>query len=79
MAFDSDCVETVTVDSYGTLVDIGSVEAALAERVDDPELISALWRSRSLLYTMVGNFIGRCQPFYAMNRDALEYARRPRR
>lgn len=74
MAFDSDRVETVTVDSYGTLVDTDSVQKALADRVDDPAPISNLWRSRSLMYTMVGNFIGVYQPFYEMNRDALQYA-----
>jgi 2-haloacid dehalogenase len=26
------------------------------------------------MYTMVGNFVGYYQPFYEMNRDALEYA-----
>ncbi|MFC7156318.1 haloacid dehalogenase type II [Halomarina halobia] len=72
--FDPDRVTTITVDSYGTLVDTDAVEARLAERVPDPEPVSKLWRSRSLMYTMVGNFIGYYQPFYEMNRNALEYA-----
>ena len=74
MSLDTDHIETITVDSYGTLVDPNAVEAALAERVTDPEPVSKLWRSRSLMYTMVGNVIGFYQPFYDMNRDALQYA-----
>ena len=74
MPLDVDRVETVTVDSYGTLVDPRAADRALAERVANPEPISRLWRSRSLLYTMVGNFVGFYQPFYEMNRDALTFA-----
>ncbi|PSQ00976.1 haloacid dehalogenase type II [Halobacteriales archaeon QS_5_70_17] len=72
--FDPERVTTVTVDSYGTLVDTDAVEARLADHVDEPEPVSKLWRSRSLMYTMVGNFIGYYQPFYEMNRAALRYA-----
>jgi 2-haloacid dehalogenase len=74
MPLDTARVETITVDSYGTLVDPNAAEKALADAVDDPEPVSKLWRSRSLTYTMVGNFIGFYQPFYEMNRDALQYA-----
>ncbi|MFB6080651.1 MAG: haloacid dehalogenase type II [Haloferacaceae archaeon] len=74
MALETERVETITVNSYGTLVDPNAVERALAERVPDPEPVSRLWRSRSLTYTMVGNFVGFYQPFYEMNRDALAYA-----
>lgn len=74
MTFDAERVETVTVDSYGTLVDPSAAEKALADRVEDPKPVSDLWRSRSLMYTMVGNAIDFYQPFYEMNRDALQYA-----
>ncbi len=74
MAFDPDAVSTVTFDSYSTLVDVDAAEKALAERVSDPEPISKLWRARSLEYTFVANEIDAYQPFYEMNRDALEYA-----
>lgn len=69
-----DAVDTVTVDSYGTLVDPSAVERTLAAHVDDPEPISNRWRSRSILYTMVGNYTDTYQPFYDMNRHALVYA-----
>ena len=71
--FDAD-LNAVTFDSYSTLVDVDSVERALADRVDDPEPVSRLWRSRSLEYTMVANHTDAYQPFYEMNRDALTYA-----
>jgi len=74
MPFDPDRVTTITFDSYSTLVDVDAAETALADRVDDPEPVSRLWRSRSLAYTFVANAIGAYQPFYEMNRDALQYA-----
>ena len=74
MPLDPDRVQTVTFDSYSTLVDVEAAEAALADRVPDPEPVSRLWRSRSLAYTFVANAIDAYQPFYEMNRDALTYA-----
>ncbi|XVH33520.1 haloacid dehalogenase type II (plasmid) [Haloferacaceae archaeon DSL9] len=74
MSFDPDRVRTVTFDSYSTLVDVDAAETALARRVDDPEPISKLWRARSLEYTFVANQIDAYQPFYEMNRDALQHA-----
>lgn len=74
MSFDPDRVETVTFDSYSTIVDVDAAENALAERVADPQPVSRLWRSRSLAYTFIANQIDAYQPFYEMNRDALQYA-----
>jgi len=74
MPFDPDRVSTVTFDSYSTLVDVDAAEAALADRVANPEPVSRLWRSRSLAYTFVANQVDAYQPFYEMNRDALQYA-----
>lgn len=74
MALDAEQVTTVTFDSYSTLVDVDAAEQALAARVDDPEPVSKLWRARSLEYTFVANQIDAYQPFYEMNRDALQYA-----
>ena len=66
--------ETVTFDSYSTLVDVEAVEAVLSDAVDDPEPVSKHWRSRSLLYTTVANEIDAYDTFYALNRAALEHA-----
>ncbi len=76
MAFDTDLVTTITFDSYSTLVDVNAVETALADHhaVDDPEPISRTWRERSMQYTLVGNHLDTYKSFYAVNRDALEYA-----
>lgn len=67
-------VETITFDSYSTLVDVDAVQSALADAVDDPEPVSNHWRSRSLLYTTVTNEIDTYDSFYGMNRAALEHA-----
>ncbi|WP_436902154.1 haloacid dehalogenase type II [Halovenus halobia] len=72
--FDADRVQTVTFDSYSTLVDVDAAEQALADRVADPKPVSRLWRTRSLAYTFIANQIDAYQPFYEMNRDALQYA-----
>ncbi len=74
MTFNPDRVSTVTFDSYSTLVDVDAAEQALADNVANPEPVSKLWRSRSLAYTFVANQIDAYQPFYEINRDALQYA-----
>jgi 2-haloacid dehalogenase len=74
MALDTEQVTTVTFDSYSTIVDVGAVESALAEHVEDPEPISTMWRARSLEYTFVANQTDAYQPFYEMLRDALSAA-----
>jgi 2-haloacid dehalogenase len=76
MSFDPDRVDTLTFDSYGTLVDVATVETSLAEvpGMADPEPVSNHWRARSLMYTMIANAIDAYQPFYDLNRAALEHA-----
>ena len=74
MSFLPERVRTLTFDSYSTLVDVDAAEKALADRVPEPEPVSRLWRARSLEYTFVANFVDAYQPFYEMNRDALQYA-----
>ena len=74
MSFDSDRVETLTFDSYSTIVDVDAAAEALADHVDDAERVATLWRVHSITYTLVANHIDAYQPFYEMNRDALQYA-----
>ncbi|RAW46618.1 haloacid dehalogenase type II [Halorubrum sp. 48-1-W] len=74
MSFLPERVRTLTFDSYSTLVDVDAAEKALADRVPEPEPVSRLWRARSLEYTFVANFVDAYQPFYEMNRAALQYA-----
>ncbi len=74
MSLDPDAVKAVTFDSYGTIVDVTTVEEPLAEHVEAPELVSKIWRERSLNYAMVANHVGEYDSFYEYNRAALEYA-----
>jgi len=74
MTFDPDRVETVTFDSYSTIVDVASAVAALDGHVDDPEMAANHWRAHSLMYTMVANEIDEYEPFYEMNRHAATNA-----
>jgi 2-haloacid dehalogenase len=74
MSFDPDRVETVTFDSYSTIVDVASAVGALEGRVEDPERAADHWRAHSLLYTMVANEIDEYEPFYEMNRHAATNA-----
>lgn len=70
-------IDTVTVDSYSTLVDIDSQEAVLnayVDEIDDPEPVSRLWRSQTLLYTVIANDIDAYRPFYELLGLGLEYA-----
>ena len=53
---------------------LDGAEMTLADRDGDPEPVSELWRARSLEYTFVANAVDAYQPFYEMNRDALQYA-----
>ena len=72
-----DGIETVTVDSYSTLVDVGSQADALEEHVaalDDGERISQLWRSQYLQYSMVANDIDEYRPFWELIGHGLRYA-----
>lgn len=68
--------ETITADSFGTVVDTAAVREPLAEHVPDEAVapVSASWRTQSLLYTMVGDVIGVCGPFEPLLGEALEHA-----
>lgn len=75
MSLDADAVETITFDSFTTLVDVDtSTVRALAEYVDDPEPIADLWRFRAVEYRMVSTFTDVYETYEETTRDALEYA-----
>lgn len=72
-----DDVETVTVDSYTTLVDVGAQADVLAEHVeeiDDGERVSQLWRSQYIQYSMIANDIEEYRPFWELIGQGLRYA-----
>jgi 2-haloacid dehalogenase len=75
VTFDPGAVETVTLDSFTTLVDVhGPTREALAEHVEDPDRVATLWRSRAVDYRMVATFLDAYEPYRSTTRDALEYA-----
>jgi 2-haloacid dehalogenase len=74
MTFDPDRVTTVTFDSYSTLLDVDSTEVALEDIPIDTQDIAQLWRRKSLDYARMCNLLDMYQPFYELNRLALEYA-----
>lgn len=70
-------VETVTVDSYTTLVDVGSQADVLEEYVPeiaDGERLSQLWRSKYIEYSIVINEIDEYRPFWELIGNGLQYA-----
>ena len=74
---DEDEIETVTVDSYSTLVDVDAQADALEEYVDgleDPTPVSQLWRSQYIHYSMVANDIEAYRPFHELIDLGLRYA-----
>ncbi|MFB6205709.1 MAG: haloacid dehalogenase type II [Haloglomus sp.] len=77
MSFDPDRVETLTFDSYSTVVDVDSAESALDKHLPDDvptAQVSNCWRVHSLMYTLVANHLETYDTFYEYNRQALTYA-----
>lgn len=69
-----DQIETLTFDSYSTIVDVDAAKHALEDVVDDPAAVADLWRQRSLEYSIVSNEFDAYQPFKRINEQALAYA-----
>lgn len=75
MTLEWDRIETVTFDSFTTLVDVaGPTTRRLSDFVSDPVPIARLWRSRAVDYRMLCNFVDAYAPYDKTTRDALEYA-----
>lgn len=75
MPLDQRAVESVTFDSFTTIVDVhGSTRRALSRYIDDPDAIATLWRQRAVEYRMLVNFCGDYGTYLETTRDALEYA-----
>ena len=74
MTFDPDRVETVTFDSYSTLVDVGTTIEALADHVEDPVAVGRTWRIQSLIYAFCCNAMDTYEPFWDLCDYALDYA-----
>ncbi|WP_265110800.1 haloacid dehalogenase type II [Halosolutus halophilus] len=75
MAVAVDDIETITFDSFTTLVDVlGSTDRVLRQYVDDPDPIVTRWRTRAVEYRMLCNFVGAYEPYQRTTRQALKYA-----
>lgn len=75
MPLDIDTVESITFDSFTTIVDVGATtRRVLAKYVDDPDSVADLWRSRAVDYRMVSTFTETYETYEETTRDALEYA-----
>jgi 2-haloacid dehalogenase len=74
---DLDQIETVTFDSYTTLVDVYSQADVIAEKIDSverPDFVSRIWRARNMMYTVMANDIDAYRPFYEIQGLSLRYA-----
>jgi 2-haloacid dehalogenase len=61
-------------DAYGTLWDVGCIEAAVAQaRVPDSNRFLSLWRQKQLEYAFLRTLTGHYAPFSLVTRDALQY------
>jgi 2-haloacid dehalogenase len=67
-------VETVTVDSYGTLVDPSAAVRAVSGYVEDPGRLLAHWRAKYLSYVMIANDVDDYRPFDELIGAALQQA-----
>jgi 2-haloacid dehalogenase len=76
MPFEAARVQAILVDSYSTLLDVDSAADALRSRLENADAVARLWRAESLNYAMLCNFYGLYEPFYELNRHALDFALR---
>lgn len=73
MSFDPDRVETITFDSFSTLVDPRSATTALEGRVEDPDPIVRRWHPLAVRYATVTNSLDAYRTYEELHRDALGY------
>ncbi len=73
MGIDLSPVETVTFDSFSTLVDVDSTARAVEDYVEQPVEFAREWHTRAANYGMVANHIDAYATYYQLHRDALEY------
>jgi len=74
MSFQPEKVETVTVDSYGTLVDPSAADRAVSKYIDDPDPLLSHWRAKYLSYVMIANELDDYRPFDELIGAGLEQA-----
>jgi 2-haloacid dehalogenase len=66
---------TCIFDAYGTLFDVHSAVAQLADRMGpDAEQLSELWRQKQLEYSWTRSLMQRYADFWQITEEALDYA-----
>lgn len=73
MTLDPSCVQTITFDSYSTLVDPLSARCVLEGYVDDPDWVASRWHTLAVQYATVANYLDTYRTYYDLHRDALAY------
>ena len=73
MSLDIDSIETVTFDSFSTVVDVDSTAPAVEEYVEDPVAFAREWHARAADYGAIGNQIDAYETYYDLHEDALSY------
>jgi 2-haloacid dehalogenase len=74
VAFAPEAVETVIVDSKGTIVNVTAAADALEPHADDPAAVAGFWRDHSLTYAAMSHHLGPYEPFWTLVARALDYA-----
>lgn len=67
-------IGAVAFDAYGTLLDLGAIEAACAAVAPDAAAFAAGWRAKQLEYSWLRGLMGRYADFAAVTAEALDHA-----
>lgn len=68
-------IKSCVFDAYGTLFDIHSPTARVADELGDKsQALSDLWRTKQLQYTWLRSLMGEYADFWQVTGDALDYA-----
>jgi 2-haloacid dehalogenase len=73
MSLDPESIETITFDSFSTVVDIDSTAPAVEGYVDDPIAFAREWHTRAANYGTIANHIDAYGTYYDLHKDALSY------
>jgi 2-haloacid dehalogenase len=68
-------IQAVVFDAYGTLFDVQSPVAKLSAEIgEQAESLGHVWRQKQLEYTWLRSLMGTHADFWAVTRDALDFA-----
>lgn len=68
-------LKAIIFDAYGTLLDVASIDQALAFHYgDQAATLATLWRRKQLEYTWLRTLMGQYRDFYDLTADALTFA-----